>query len=55
MSQINHPIASAGRGSTEISQAKSFSGEVHGDTGVNTPTATRLRTLQEINEDGSLT
>lgn len=40
VSQINHPTASTGRGSAEISQAERLTGKVHGDTGVNPPTAT---------------
>lgn len=52
-SQINHATASTGRGSAEISQAERLTGKVSGDSGVNPPAATGLRTLQEISSDES--
>lgn len=58
MSKINHHPASTGRGSAEINQAEKAHRErnrVHGHTGVNPPTATWVRTLQEISQNESLT
>ena len=58
MSKINHHTASTGWGSAEINQAEKAHRErssVCGHTGVNPPTATWVRTLQEISQNESLT